>query len=114
MALWLLLFIYARTLIKLALGKGALSKRILLDYVSPIDDIKMVNKIIHYLNRIHIYFGISALAAVLALVIWQGLFGLFISWQYSPKELKKLSYLIFTSIMINIRVLKDVNGSMSA
>ncbi len=123
--LWLLLFIYARTLIKLLLGKGALSRRLLPDYASPIDDINGINKIIRYLDRTHIYFGISALAiiilhialtgipmhilffpAVLALVIWQGLFGLFISWRYTPKELKKFSYLVhaqlFTGIMIGV------------
>jgi hypothetical protein len=44
--------------------------------------------------------------AVLGLVIWQGLFGLFISWRYSPKELKKFSYLVhaqlFTGILIGV------------
>ena len=122
--LWLLLFIYARTLIKLMLGKGAISKRILPEYSAPIDPGKF-NKLIHYLDRTHIYFGIFAIAiillhitlmgipmnilffpAVLFLVIWQGLFGIFISWRYSPKELKKLSYLVhaqlFTGIMIGV------------
>lgn len=122
--LWLLLFIYFRTLIKLLLGKGAISKRILPEYSPPIDP-KQFNKLIHYLDRTHIYFGICAVAiillhivlmgipmnilffpAVLILVIWQGLFGMFISWKYSPKELKKFSYLVhaqlFTGIMIGI------------
>jgi len=44
--------------------------------------------------------------AVLALVVWQGLFGLFLTWRYSPKELKKLAYLVhaqfFTGITIGI------------
>lgn len=122
--LWLLLFIYARTLIRLLLGKGAISKRILPEYSPPVDP-KQLNKLIHYLDRTHIYFGICAVAiillhialmgipmnilffpAVLFLVIWQGLFGLFISWRYAPKELKKFSYLVhaqlFTGIMIGI------------
>ena len=122
--LWLPLFIYARTLIKLLLGKGAISKRMLPEYSPPIDP-KQFNKLIHYLDRTHIYFGICAVAiillhialmgipmnilffpAVLFLVIWQGLFGIFISWRYSPKELKKFSYLVhaqlFTGIMIGI------------
>jgi hypothetical protein len=122
--LWLLLFIYFRTLIKLLLGKGAISKRILPEYSSQIDP-RLYIKIIHFLDRTHIYFGISAVAiiilhivlmgipmhilffpAVLILVIWQGLFGLFISWRYSPKELKKFSYLVhaqlFTGIMIGV------------
>ena len=33
--LWLLMFIYARTLLKLAIGKGALAQRILPDYSPP-------------------------------------------------------------------------------
>ena len=122
--LWLLLFIYSRTLIKLLLGKGPFAKRMLPEYSPPINP-KQFSKLIHYLDRTHIYFGISAVAiillhivlmgipmnilffpAVLVLVIWQGLFGMFISWRYSPKELKKFSYLVhaqlFTGIMIGI------------
>ena len=120
----LLLFIYSRTLIKLLLGKGAMAKRILPEYSPPIDA-NLFNKLIHFLDRTHVYFGIAAVAiiilhislmgipmnilffpAVLILVIWQGLFGIFISWRYTPKELKKLSYLVhaqlFTGIMIGI------------
>ncbi len=122
--LWLILFIYVRTALKLALGKGALSKRILPLYSSPIDA-SGFQKLIRWLDRTHIYFGIGAVAiiilhivlvgmpmhilffpAVLALVIWQGAFGLFISWRYTPKEMKKLSYLVhaqlFTGIMMGI------------
>ena len=44
--------------------------------------------------------------AVLGLVVWQGAFGLFISWRYTPKELKKFSYLVhaqlFTGILIGV------------
>jgi len=122
--LWLLLFIYARTLLKLLLGKGSIAKRMLPEYSPPIDA-KPFNRLMHFLDRTHIYFGISAVAiillhivlmglpmhilffpAVLILVIWQGLFGLFISWKYAPKELKKFSYLVhaqlFTGIMIGV------------
>ena len=122
--LWVLLFIYLRTLIKLLLGKGPVSKRILPEYSPQIDPF-FFSKIIHFLDRTHIYFGISAVAiiilhislmgipmhilffpAVLILVIWQGLFGMFISWRYTPKELKRFSYLVhaqlFTGIMIGI------------
>jgi len=122
--LWLLLFIYARTLIKVLLGKGPLSKRILPEY-SPQIDAKAFDKLIHLLDKTHIYFGISAVAiiilhivlmgipmhilffpVVLMLVIWQGLFGMFISWRYTPKEIKRISYLVhaqlFTGIMIGV------------
>ena len=44
--------------------------------------------------------------AVLALVVWQGLFGMFLTWRYSPRELKKFAYLVhaqlFTGIMIGL------------
>ncbi len=122
--LWLLLFIYARTALKLALGKGALSKRILPDYASPIDA-SLFQRLIRFLDRTHIYFGIGAVAtillhiallglpmhilffpAVLLLVVWQGAFGLFISWKYTSKEIKKLSYLVhaqlFTGILMGV------------
>lgn len=122
--LWLLLFIYTRTVIKLLLGKGALSKRILPEYSSPIAA-GPFQGLIRFLDRTHIYFGIGAVAiillhivlmgipmhilffpAVLGLVIWQGAFGMFISWRYTPKELKKFSYLVhaqlFTGILIGV------------
>jgi hypothetical protein len=119
-ALWILLFIYARTVIKLALGKGALSRRILPQYSSPINP-SLFQNLIRFLDRTHIYFGIAAVAiimlhivlmgipmqilffpAVLILVIWQGLFGMFISWRYTPKELKKLSYLVHAQLFTGI------------
>jgi len=122
--LWLLLFIYLRTAIKLFFGKGPIARRILPEYSPPIEP-RLFDTVIHFLDRTHVYFGISALSviilhialmglpmhilffpAVLALVIWQGLFGIFISWRYTPKELKKISYLVhaqlFTGIMIGI------------
>ncbi len=122
--LWLLLFIYARTALKLVLGKGTLSKRILPEYSSPIDA-HLFQRLIHFLDRTHIYFGIGAVAvillhialmgipmhilffpAVLLLVVWQGAFGIFITWRYTPKEIKKFSYLVhaqlFTGIMIGV------------
>jgi hypothetical protein len=122
--LWLLVFIYFRTVIKLLLGKGPISKRLLPEYSPPIDP-KYFHRFIHFLDRTHIYVGVSAVAiillhivlmgmpmkilffpAVLFLVIWQGVFGMFISWRYAPEKLKEFSYLVhaqlFTGIMIGI------------
>jgi hypothetical protein len=122
--LWALLFIYARTAIKLALGKGTLSNRILPEYSPPIDA-RLFQSLISFLDRTHIYFGIGTVAiimlhialmgipmhilffpAVLVLVVWQGLFGMFITWRYTPKQLKKLSYLVhaqlFTGVMMGV------------
>ena len=123
-ALWLLLFIYGRTVLKLVIGNGGLARRILPDYSSPIDA-SIFKQLLGFLNRTHVYFGIATVAiillhiallglpldilffpVVLALVIWQGLFGLFMSWKYSPKQLRKFSYLVHaqfvTGIMIGI------------
>ena len=122
--LWALLFIYARTLLKLSLGKGAIAQRILPDYF-PAATATPVQQLLGILDRTHIYVGIATVAiillhivvvgipmhilffpAVLFLVVWQGLFGMFLAWKYSPKELKKLSYLVHaqfvTGIMIGI------------
>ncbi len=122
--LWALLFIYARTLLKLVVGKGPIARRILPDYSQPLTAPGM-QQLLSLLDRTHIYVGIATVAiilvhiglmglpmhilffpAVLALVVWQGLFGLFLSWRYSPRELKKLAYLVhaqfLTGIMIGI------------
>ena len=122
--LWALLFIYARTLLKLVIGEGTLAKRILPDHSPPITA-SAFQSLLGLLDRSHVYVGIATVAiillhialmgvpmeilffpAVLALVVWQGLFGMFLTWRYSPVELKNLSYLVhaqfLTGIMIGI------------
>ena len=122
--LWALLFVYARTVLKLVMGKGALAKRILPEY-SPPASTSSLRQLLAFLDRTHVYVGIATVAvillhiafmglpmeilffpAVLLLVVWQGLFGLFLAWRYSPKELKKFAYLVhaqfLTGIMIGI------------
>ncbi len=122
--LWALLIIYARTVLKLAIGKDSFIKRLLPDD-APLPGASIPKRLLGFLNRTHVYVGIAAVAiillhialvgmsmkilffpAVLALVLWQGLFGLFLTWKYSPKELKKFSYLVhaqfLTGIMIGI------------
>ncbi|MGB5338032.1 MAG: hypothetical protein WBO06_02945 [Gammaproteobacteria bacterium] len=120
--LWALLFIYARTLLKLLLGKGALARRILPDY-SPPATAPVFRQLLGFLDRTHVYVGIATVAvillhialmgmpmeilffpAVLALVIWQGLFGLFLTWRYSPIELKKFSYLVHAQFLTGIMI----------
>jgi hypothetical protein len=122
--LWALLFIYARTLLKLIMVKGSMAQRILPDYSPPVTA-SLLQQLLGFLDRTHIYVGIATVAvillhiglsgipmqilffpAVLILVIWQGMFGLFLSWRYSPAELKKFAYLVHaqfvTGIMIGI------------
>jgi hypothetical protein len=122
--LWALLFIYARTILKLVIGKNPFVKRLLPDFSPPISS-SIFQQLLGFLNRTHVFVGIATVAiillhialvgmsmkilffpAVLALVVWQGLFGMFLTWRYSPKELKKFSYLVhaqfLTGIMIGI------------
>ncbi len=122
--LWALLFIYARTVLKLLMGRGTLAKRLLPDYTPPAAA-SIFQRLLNLLNSTHAYVGVATVAiilihialtgglmnnlffpAVLILVVWQSLFGLFLSWRYTPKELKKFAYLVhaqfFTGIMIGI------------
>ena len=120
--LWALLFIYARTLLKLLMGKGELAKRILPDY-SPPAAATILQRLLCFLNRTHVYVGIATVAiilihialmgvpmeilffpAVLVLVVWQGLFGMFLTWRYSPKELKKFSHLVHAQFLTGIMI----------
>ncbi len=122
--LLLLLFIYARTALKLILGKGPIAKRMMPEYTSPIDA-SLFNKLMRFLDRTHVYVGIASVAIILihiflmdfpmdilffpaslALIVWQAVFGLFITWKYTPTEIKKVSYVVhaqlFTGIMLGI------------
>ncbi len=122
--LWLLLFMYGRTLLKLSIGKGSLTQRIIPEYVyNP--TLPLLKRVLIFLNKTHNYVGITTVAVlvlhaglvglpmkilffplVLALVIWQGAFGFFLTWRYAPKDLKKFSYLVhaqfLTGIMLGI------------
>ena len=42
--------------------------------------------------------------AVLALVVWQGLFGMFLSWRYSPRDLKKVAYFVHAQLITGIAI----------
>jgi len=120
--MWALIFIYARTLLKIMLGKGAIAKRILPEYSPPITP-SLLNDLLSFLNRTHIYVGIITVAIillhitlmgipmdilffpiVLGLIIWQGLFGMFLTWKYSFKELKKFSYLVHAQFVTGIAI----------
>lgn len=60
----LLIFIYSRTLLKLILGQGKLAQRLLPNYISPIGS-SILNQLLAWLNRTHVYFGIAAIAVIL-------------------------------------------------
>ena len=120
--LWALLFIYARTILKLAISKNPFVKRLLPDF-SPPTARSIFQQLLGFLNRTHVYVGIATVAiilvhialvgmsmkilffpAVLALVVWQGVFGIFLTWRYSPKELKKFSYLVHSQFLTGIMI----------
>ncbi len=123
-ALWLIIFIYTRTILRLFLGKGALSRRLIPNHTPDIE-FTFINKTLSWLDSTHIYFGISAVAiilihiallgipmeilffpAVLFLVVWQGVFGAFISWKRTSISITKFSYMVhaqlFTGITLGI------------
>ena len=120
----LLAFIYFRTFLKLLLGQGKLAQRLLPDYVPPLQSTAL-SRLLAWLNRTHIYFGIAAVAvillhismmgfsryshilffpALLALVVWQGIFGMFLTLRFSPVELKKFSYLVHAQFVTGIAI----------
>jgi hypothetical protein len=120
--LWLLSFIYARTVLKILLGKGAIARRLLPAYSPPVE-MSVLNQLLGLLNRTHVYVGIAAIAvillhigmmgipmnilffpAVLLLVVWQGVFGFFLTWRFTPKELGKFSYLVHAQFITGIMI----------
>lgn len=124
LGVWTLVIIYGRTLLKLTIGKGGIAQRLVPDEYD-LSATRPFNILLNFLNRTHIFVGIAAIAvillhiamlglhaeilffpAVLALVVWQGVFGFFLTWRFSPQDLKEASYFVhaqfLTGIMIGI------------
>lgn len=124
LGVWALIIIYGRTLLKLAIGKGGIAQRLVPDEYD-LSAIPPFITLLDFLNNTHIFVGIAAIAvillhiailglhveilffpAVLALVVWQGVFGFFLIWRFSPQDLKQASYFVhaqfLTGIMIGI------------
>ena len=124
LGLWALALIYGRTLVKLAFGQGGLAQRLVPDEYDVLA-LPPFKSLLNVLNSTHVYVGIAAIAvillhiamvglhadilffpAVLALVLWQGVFGFVLTWRFSPQDLKKASYVVhaqfLTGIMIGI------------
>lgn len=117
-----LFVIYSRTLLKLVLKKGVMAQRLLPEYIPPIDSSRFTY-LLGLMDRTHPYIGIFAIAIillhivlmgmpmhilffplVLVLVIWQGLFGLFLTWRFSFAELKKFSYFVHAQFVTGIAI----------
>ena len=97
---------------------------LVIEKVPPVNS-SVLNRLLVWMNRTHVYFGIAAVAvillhislmgfsryshilffpALLTLVIWQGLFGLFLTWRYSPAELKKFSHVVHAQFVTGIAI----------
>jgi len=120
-----LVFVYSRTLLKITVQKGTLSKRL-----EPLESENFkiepfMKKTLRISNILHPYLGIIAVVAItlhcylvssfmnnwllraaLILIIWQGLFGLLLKFRFVPSFLRKHSYLVhaqfFTGILLLI------------
>ncbi|VAX33638.1 hypothetical protein MNBD_NITROSPIRAE01-2182 [hydrothermal vent metagenome] len=122
LALGTLAVIYGRTVLKLALGKGRLTQRIIPEVYTDLA-LPLFKKVLQILNKTHLYVGVAAIATislhvafmglfdqnlllilVFILVLWQGLFGFFISWRYSPRTLRKAAYLVHAQFLSGIAI----------
>jgi hypothetical protein len=121
-ALWVFGFIYLRTVVKLLLGKGPIARRLVPDYSGPTVP-TFAQRAIAYLDRSHIYLALVGLAVVfihiallglhahiwffpmvLALLFWQALFGMFVSWKLSPRELRKFAYAVHAQLVTGVAI----------
>jgi len=121
-AMWTLVAIYFRTVVKLTLGKGSVSRRLIPDYSSPTSG-AYVQRGLAFLDRTHTYLGVAAVAlilmhialmglhseiwffpVVLALVVWQASFGLFLTWGAAPKQLKRWSYFVHAQLITGVAI----------
>jgi hypothetical protein len=119
-----LVIVYARTAFKLLVRKDSFWKRLEpfnIDYAK----IKTASgKILYYLNKSHPYFGVSAIALVylhcffisrfynllplrlvLALLAWQGIWGLVLKTRIAPAFLKKRGHLFHSQLITGALIL---------
>lgn len=122
--LTLLVFVYARTAFKLLVRKDSFWKR-LEPFNVDYGMIKTVSgKILFYLNKSHPYFGLAAIAAgfahclvisrfdtprllhiVLALLAWQGIWGLVLKTQIAPAFIKRRGHLFHSQLVTGALIL---------
>jgi len=122
--LFLLVFIYARTAFKLLVRKGPFWER-LAPFNVDYGKIKTASgKILFYLNKSHPYFGAAAIAVVyshcylisrfynllplrivLALLAWQGAWGLVLKTRTAPAFLKKRGHLFHSQWITGLLIL---------
>jgi hypothetical protein len=126
--LWLFAIIYGRTLLKISLRQGPLLERLLPEGIWNSYAVPWARKLLRLLNQSHPYIGAAVVIMVLghawlegfsqanfhmrtvvALILWQFSFGLFLLNRYQIvfiKKMKKYGYLahsqLYTGIAIGI------------
>ena len=122
--LFLLVFIYTRTAFKLLVRKGSFWERLALFNVDYGKIKTASEKILFYLNKSHPYFGAAAIAVVyshcylisrfynllplrivLALLAWQGVWGLVLKTRTAPAFLKKRGHLFHSQWITGLLIL---------
>ncbi|MFW8602198.1 hypothetical protein ACOHYD_12060 [Desulfobacterota bacterium M19] len=126
--MWLFTIIYGRTLLKLILRQGTIFDRLLPEGVWNTTAVPWARKLLRFLNKTHPYVGAAVIILIfghawleglnqanllmkiiMALVIWQFAFGLFLLNRYQDvfvKKIKRYSYMahsqLYTGIAIGI------------
>lgn len=120
--LYAMLFIYLRTLLKLGMGKGPFSRRLLPNYRPP-PQASALSRLVGFLDRTHVHVGIASVAvialhivlmgapldnlffvAIIALLLWQSAFGLFIRWRGAPGNVKRFSYSVHAQLLTGVMI----------
>ena len=121
-ALWVFVAIYVRTAVKLLLGKGPMARRLLPNYQAPAAA-SFLDRMVVWLDRTHVFLGIAAVVlvllhiallglhpaiwffpVVLALVLWQAVFGIFLSWRGSPRDLRKFAFGVHAQLATGVAI----------
>lgn len=122
--IYALVLIYGRSVLKMILNQGTLLQRFIPDYYQDIS-VSASRRVLNFLNRTHKLVGAAAvglllghallmgtarwnpfLVMLLALLVWQGLFGLFLVIRFPPSSLKRYGHMVhaqlFSGVMIGI------------
>ncbi len=121
-ALWTMGIIYARTGLKMLVGRGGPMQRLVPEFAVASTE-SLIRKILVWLNRTHVQVGVATIAVlflhvamvglpldilffpgVIALLVWQTLFGFFIRIKASPRELKKFSFYVHSQLITGIAI----------
>jgi len=121
---FLLTLIYARTILKLIIVNKKAWQRLEPFELDPTEIKTWLQKILYYLNKTHIYVGTLAiitifmhcyltgsysdnllLKLVLVLIAWQGIFGAFLYFKFTPTTIKRKSYLFHAQFITGILIL---------